>query len=291
MDNGVAHPAAATLGVMLRIDPAHPPLWRSATSLQFGVDAVAVVADPSAWQQRLVRELEHGLPRSAAVPFAIAAGASARAAAAFLAHIDPALIDAVDAVLAVDLQAAGLVPTAHLEIARTALTAAGCTVRTAHPFDPPGGAHADPAPVVILAHRVVPPGFAAALMAGDRPHLPIVLSPGAAEIGPLVTPGASACLACLAAARRDADPAWPALAAQLIGRPVDDIDASVLWEAGIVAGRMLTTSGGHPAAAGFAGGQVTGAPQAQRPIRGARAAAPVCTGEARGRPRGDGGGA
>jgi hypothetical protein len=230
----------------MRIDPAHPPLWRSATSLQFGVDAVAVVADPSAWQQRLVRELEHGLPDGAAVPFAVAAGASARSAEAFLALIDPAMADSHEGSPALDLQAAGAIPAPHLDVVRAALIAAGCTVRPAHPFDPPGDGRVDAAPVVLVAHHVVPPGFAAALMADDRPHLPIVLSPGAAEIGPLVTPGATACLACLAAARRDADPAWPALAAQLIGRPVDDVDASVLWEAGIVAGRMLTTSARRP---------------------------------------------
>ncbi len=232
---------------MLRIDPAHPPLWRTATSLQFGLDAVAVVPDPSAWQQRLVRELEHGIPESAAVPLAMAAGASRRTAEAFLALIDPALVPASPPDLPVVVQAASEVPEAQVDIVRRALTAAGCDVDLARPFG--SGDAAAAAPVVVVAHRVVPPGIAAALMADDRPHLPIALAPGAAEVGPLVRPGESACLACLAAARRDADPAWPTLAAQLVGRTIDDMDESVLWEAGIVAGRMLTASARHPAAA------------------------------------------
>lgn len=235
---------------MLRIDPAHPPLWRTATSLQFGIDAVAVVPDPTRWQQRLVRELEHGLPESAAVPFAVAVGASARAAEAFLQLIDPALAHPGSSELDVVLQAAGEVPAQQLDIVASALASAGCAVAHAHPFDAPGGAMPDAAPVVVVAHRVVPPAFAGALMASDRPHLPLAFGPGTAEVGPLITPGETACLSCLAATRRDADPAWPALAAQLVGRVVDEVDPSVLWEAGIVAGRMLTANARHPAVHG-----------------------------------------
>lgn len=234
---------------MLRIDPAHPPLWRTATSLQFGIDAVAVIPDPTRWQQRLVRELERGLPDTAAVPFAVSAGASSRAAEAFLQLIDPALVRTGGPMPGVVLQAAGEIPPHQLDVVARALTAAGCEVARAHPFDPAGGA-TNAAPVVVVAHRVVPPGFAAALMAHDRPHLPLVLGPGTAEVGPLITPGETACLSCLAATRRDADPAWPTLAAQLVGRTVDEVDPSVLWEAGIVAGRMLTASARHPGAHG-----------------------------------------
>jgi hypothetical protein len=234
---------------MLRIDPAHPPLWRTASSLQFGVDAVAIAPDPAPWQLRLVSELEHGVPESAVVPLAVAAGATARAARAFLALLDPVLLRSAEPAPNAVLQAAGDVPAEQLDAVGQGLAAAGCVVETAHGFDPPGGVATDAAAVlVVVAHRVVPPGFAAALMRADRPHLPIVLTPGSADVGPLVTPGASACLACLAAERRDADPAWPTLAAQLVGRTADAVDASVLSEAGIVAGRILTASARHPAA-------------------------------------------
>lgn len=234
---------------MLRIDPSHPPLWRTANSLQFGVDAVAVVPDPAPWQQRLVRELEQGIPESAVVPFAVAAGGTSRAAEAFLALLDPVLLRGSEPAPSAVLQGAGDVPPAQLEVVRQGLVAAGCIVEVAQGFDPPGGVGADAAAVlVVVAHRVVPPAFAAALMRADRSHLPIVLAPGSADVGPLITPGESACLACLAAERRDADPAWPTLAAQLVGRTADPVDASVLWEAGIVAGRILTASELHPAA-------------------------------------------
>ncbi|MFT4229132.1 MAG: hypothetical protein QM602_02460, partial [Microbacterium sp.] len=76
---------------MLRLDPAHPPLWRDHRTLQFGRDAVARIDDPAGWQQRLVHELEGGIPASAAEVLAVAAGGTARGARALLAQLAPAL--------------------------------------------------------------------------------------------------------------------------------------------------------------------------------------------------------
>lgn len=229
---------------MLRIDPAHPPLWRTATTLQFGVDPVVVVSDPPAWQQRLVRELERGIPDAAAAPFAIALGASSRAAEQFIELVGPALASPAPRPRRVLVQAAGEVPREQLDAIAHALTAAGCDVEAAHAFDPPGGV-ADAAAVVVVAHHLVAPGFAAVLMAEDRPHLPLVLTGTGAEVGPYVVPGSTACLSCLAAHRRDADPAWPTVAAQLLGRPLADVDASIVSEAGIVAARLLSETDAH----------------------------------------------
>lgn len=231
---------------MLRIDPAHPPLWRTATVLQFGAEPVAVVHDPAPWQQRLVRELERGLPDGAVVPFAVALGAPSRAAEDFVARIARALSTPPAPRPRVVVQAAGDVPPDRVGIVTAALRAAGCDVTEAHPFDPPGGPGADAAPVVVVAQHLVPPSFAAALMADDRAHLPVVLTGAGAEVGPHVVPGVTACLSCLTSHRRDADEAWPAVAAQLIGRPIEHVDASVVYEAGVVAARLLTDSGRHP---------------------------------------------
>lgn len=231
---------------MLRIDPAHPPLWRTATTLQFGVDPVVVVHDPPAWQQRLVRELERGIPDGAAAPFAIALGASARAADRFLDLVRPALAVPEPERLRIIVQAAGEVPVPQLETIAQAVAAAGCDVELAHAFDPPGGAGADAAAVVVVAHHLVAPGFASALMADDVPHLPLVLTGIGAEVGPYVLPGVTACLSCMTARRRDDDPVWPTVAAQLLGRPLAEVDASIVWEAGIVAARLVSETGDRP---------------------------------------------
>jgi bacteriocin biosynthesis cyclodehydratase domain-containing protein len=65
-------------------------------------------------------------------------------------------------------------------------------------------AASSPAPEVLAAVRRVP-------------HLLVVVRETTASIGPLVQPGASACLRCLHLARADRDPHWAALSAQLAG--------------------------------------------------------------------------
>lgn len=54
------------------------------------------------------------------------------------------------------------------------------------------------------------------LVARDVHHLSIVIREGSVIVGPLVRPGASACLRCLDLHRSDRDPAWPRVLAQLL---------------------------------------------------------------------------
>lgn len=74
-----------------------------------------------------------------------------------------------------------------------------------------------PESAVILAPvgSVVPPEWLGQVR--HRPHLPVVIRETTAIIGPFVLPGQSPCLRCVELLRGDRDPAWPVLAAQLIG--------------------------------------------------------------------------
>ncbi|GAA1001504.1 hypothetical protein GCM10009551_073660 [Nocardiopsis tropica] len=73
--------------------------------------------------------------------------------------------------------------------------------------------------LVLLTDALSPdPVLVRRLMHGRVPHLPVVVRDGAGVIGPLVLPGATACLRCLDHTRTDADPGWPTLACQLFGR-------------------------------------------------------------------------
>lgn len=229
----------------MRIDSAHPPVWRSPTVLQFGAVPVARVADPAPWQLRVVRELERGIPDSAYGPLAEALGApSEEAAAAFLACIRPCLA-AASPPRTVILRTIGNVPDAARAAVAAGLTAGRLEVRHAPGSDPLGGVAPGATPVVLVAQHVVPPAAGAALMAADAHHLPVILAGTAAEVGPLVIPGVTACLSCVDARRAQEDAAWPAVAAQLMGRPVET-EESVAWEAGIVAARLLTERDRHP---------------------------------------------
>jgi hypothetical protein len=69
--------------------------------------------------------------------------------------------------------------------------------------------------VVLTDHDEL--GATSALMAQRVPHLAATAGEAIGVVGPLVLPGRSACLRCLDLTRRDHDPAWPLIAAQLAG--------------------------------------------------------------------------
>ncbi len=61
------------------------------------------------------------------------------------------------------------------------------------------------------------------LTRGRIPHLVAAAGEAIGVVGPLVLPGASACVRCLDLARADRDPAWPLILAQLAGRAADPL--------------------------------------------------------------------
>lgn len=80
--------------------------------------------------------------------------------------------------------------------------------------------HKDPPDLVILADTAVPdPDLVAGLFTTGVPHLLVRVREGIGWVGPLVLPGRTGCLRCLDLHRADRDACWPALAAQLAGRP------------------------------------------------------------------------
>lgn len=225
---------------MLRLDPAHPPLWRSATTLQFGADPVAVIEDPEPWQQRLIRELEDGIPDAALDPIAIALGAPEGAAGAFIRRISRALSSPPARAMRITLQTPDGFPRDRIDLVVDSLAAAGAEVAEATWFGAPHEQVTSGDPVVVLAHHVAEPRRVAALMAGDVPHVPLILTGSGAEIGPFVRPGLTPCLACVSAHRRDADPAWPHVAAQLLGRPAPAVSRGMVVEAALVTARLIS---------------------------------------------------
>jgi len=76
-------------------------------------------------------------------------------------------------------------------------------------------------PDLVVLVGVTDPELAARLMRERIPHLAAAASEAIGVVGPLVTPGRSACLRCLDLTRTDRDPAWPLILAQLAGRQPD----------------------------------------------------------------------
>jgi hypothetical protein len=197
---------------MLRLDPAHPPLWRSATCLQFGLGDVARLDEPQPWEERLIRRLERGLTDGDIAGLLRAEGVPADAADAFFAELQPVLRRVNDPPRIV-LDDGGDFPDVVVRAIAESMSRTGVEVRRGRDVGADDGAT-----VVVLAAHVVAPHRVATLMSADTRHLPLVLDGAGAVVGPVVEPGRTACLACQSLHARDADPAWPALVSQLLGR-------------------------------------------------------------------------
>lgn len=191
--------------MVLHLDPAVPLVWRDPTTLQFGLDpVVAVIPDVSPGLERLVAVLVGGVSESGYAMLAGTFGVAPERAAMLHEQLAPYLAAPTPrpaarpraAVLGDGPLAAG--------IARL-LEELGLLDQEAQ----------HPDLVVLVADRVIPPSEHRGWLQRDIPHLPVVAGDSAITVGPLVEPGASACLHCLDLHRRDADPAWPAIAAQL----------------------------------------------------------------------------
>ena len=116
--------------------------------------------------------------------------------------------------------------------------------------------HRDPVTVAVLA----PAGSGALpeLLAGVRrgPHLLAHVTETTGVVGPLVVPGRTPCLRCVALARGERDPRWPSMAAQLLGggavAEACDVTLATLV-ASLAAMQVLAYVDGEPELASYGG--------------------------------------
>jgi hypothetical protein len=113
----------------------------------------------------------------------------------------------------------GPVATAMAEV----LARSGVAARRAPlaPVRAPGGRARLPAPAIVVLTALHPPETVVQLVRDRIPHLAVSAGEAIGTVGPLVRPGATACLRCLDLARADRDPAWPLILAQLGRRQPD----------------------------------------------------------------------
>ncbi|TFD36898.1 hypothetical protein E3T37_13325 [Cryobacterium sp. TMT2-10] len=249
----------------LRLDPRYPVVWRSPDTIQVGIDRPLVVLSAVAdGLERVISALFVGIPHSGALMLGRKGGASDEDILALLHALAPVLLvtgesrpadeiagesvpgsvpgsaparePAPPAIVPGPVFVGGNGPTA--ERIKRLLEDLG--FRVTERADNDGAALA-----VEVAHFALEPDRHGRWLRRDIPHLPVVFSDCQVRIGPLVEPGTGACLSCLELAHIDADPAWPAIACQLLTRraptetPRQSIDVSTRV-AGLVHDRLAS---------------------------------------------------
>lgn len=200
----------------IRLDPAHPVLWRDADTVQLGADAALTLSVDGPWIPRVLHELARGIDERAFEVVAHAAGAPLSAARQLRTRLAPVLMpDPPRRAVRLDTTDA-IGPRTALRL-EEALADAGVDVT-----DVPG------AVALLVRHGAVPARDAAALLADDRAHLPLAFDAGGATAGPVVAPGRTPCLSCRDSHDRDRDPAWAALHVQLLERDPGRVSLGVI---------------------------------------------------------------
>jgi len=218
--------------MVLRIDPSLPVLWRSPSSLQLGVAGRVVMEEVSPAAERIVAALAIGTSETGIRMIARGAGMPPAELDALLARLGPALEQRPAPLPGVAVTGRG--PVAE-EVARQ-LEDAG--VRT--------GLRQGPDIVILVADHVVAPEDHGRWLRRDVAHLPLVVGAERVEAGPLVVPGDGPCLHCAQLARTEADPAWPAMAAQLLRLAPVEPGRTVQVEAAALAVRRVLGAGAPP---------------------------------------------
>ncbi len=215
--------------MLLRLDPDVPLVWRDPFSLQFGVDPARVILrDVSDADERVIAALRSGVTRAGLAMVAKACGVSHADLARMLESLRPLMVEPREADGSRRVAIAGDGPTARLlahALGEVSISVSG------------GSAECDLG--VAIGHYVLDPRLYGYWLRRDVPHLPIVFGDGTVTIGPLVEPGATACLYCLEHHRRDADASWSAIASQLWRRRSGAETPLVVREAATLAARMI----------------------------------------------------
>ncbi len=209
-----------------RIDPALPLVWRSPAELQLGgLTPRVVIRDPGGLETGLVAALRHGAGYSTLRTIGAGLDGSPAEVERVLELLAPAFDEATDvSCRTADRRTGRVVVDADGEVARLLLanlTALGHSAVKVDEVDGDAGGNDgdEVALVVIAAAWVIPPARHLPWLRRDVPHLAVVDDERGITVGPFVEPGLGPCLRCVELDRRDADGAWPAIAAQLAGRP------------------------------------------------------------------------
>jgi len=218
--------------MVLRIDPRLPLVWRSPYDVQLGIDPPRLrLDDLSETQERMLAALVSGVSETG---LGMIARGKLPERDDLLARLQPVLHSPTPAETAtVAISGDGPVAAAIGEV----LGRTGVRVLASTDVGALADRGADLA--VLVAEHVLAPHLHGVWLRRDVTHLPVVLTESAVHIGPMVEPGSGPCLLCLELHRRDEDSAWPAIAAQLLGRRAPAPSAVIIPDTAALVGRMV----------------------------------------------------
>ncbi len=228
-----------------RIDPNLPLVWRTPTRLQLGgATARVVLSDPGELETGLIAALRHGASIATLQTIGRGLGGSADDVTRLLTTLAPAFEVPDERPSEGSDAASGRRPASGVVMLdaddpvaeRLAANLAVLGYETARVEDAPVDAVSL---AVIASPWVIPPARHLPWLRGDVPHLAVVFDDAGARVGPLIEPGRGPCLRCLDLTRRDADAAWPVIAAQLAGRPAPSRTARAMHDAAAVAASVV----------------------------------------------------
>jgi hypothetical protein len=223
--------------MVLKVGAGVPLVWRSPSSLQFGVDVPLVVLDDvDEGTDRLVAALVSGISSTGFDMMARSVGMPAESAAELLARLAPVL----------EGEAVGEAVAEPATMPRVAVSGDGPLADEVRRMLDAEGVLAEsdlsaPDLAVVVAGWVISPEDHGSWLRRDIPHLPVVIGDGGVTVGPLVEPGNGPCLYCVQLTRTDDDPAWPAIATQLWNRPTPAMSRVAGAEAAAFIARRVRT--------------------------------------------------
>lgn len=220
---------------MLKLNPHLPVLWRDPYCIQIGTDPAVLILDRvTTATERFIAALQTGISDGALSATAEQCGLSPEQAHTLLEELSPALEQpapprvlrvAIDGdTIAARRLSAALATLGHHVVYTAARTSPPCDV------------------AFVVGDFVLEPHRCGDWLRRGVTHVPVVLTETRIHLGPAInTPGAPAthspCYQCTELARRDADPAWIALATQLLSVDAPVLEALPLQELTAVVSR------------------------------------------------------
>ena len=221
--------------MVLRLDPRLPVVWRSPTSLQFGVSNPRLrLDDLDLASEHMIAALGSGVSRSGLTVIARSAGVDDSSVDSLLERLEPVMeAERGGAARRVVVSGSGRLA----ERVAAMLAENGIAVYVTQTADAAEQLECELA--IAVGHFVLDPSLLGVWLRRDLPHLPVVIGDSIVVVGPMIEPGDGPCLYCLQRHAADADPAWPAIATQLWGRRSPADSELVASEVGAIVARAV----------------------------------------------------